>query len=226
MRDWDWGFALKALPQLLAVVPVTVAATLAGFLIACLLGLPITLARRARSRLISWPTAACVEFVRSTPLIIQLFVLVFVLPSAAGITLSPFAAGVAGLGLHYSTYMSEVYRSGIEAVPKGQWEASKALNFGRWRTWINIVLPQSIPPTIPVMGNYLIVMFKETPTLSAITLVELLMTAKIIGSASFKYLEVLTLVGLIFLALSYPSALLVRRLEKRMQSRERGYAVK
>jgi len=119
--------------------------------------------------------------------------------------------------LHYSTYMSEVFRSGIDAVPAGQWEAAKALNFGKRRTWTNIILPQAVPPIIPVMGNYFITMFKETPLLSAITLVELLQTAKAIGSGSFRYLEAFTLVGILFFLLSYPSSLLVGRLEKRFQ---------
>ncbi|MNR36663.1 putative glutamine ABC transporter permease protein GlnM [compost metagenome] len=113
--------------------------------------------------------------------------------------------------------MSEVFRSGIEAVPRGQWEASRALNFSPKHTWMNIVLPQALPPVIPVMGNYLITMFKETPILSAITLVELLQTAKAIGSGSFRYLEAFTLVGLLFLLLSYPSSLLVGKLERQFQ---------
>ncbi len=222
---WSWDYAWSILPELLAVIPITIGAAVAGFMIACVLGLPIALARRARSRWISLPVAAVTEFIRSTPLIIQLFVLVFVLPKGLGITLPPFLAGIIGLGIHYSTYLSEVYRSGIDAVPRGQWEASTALNFSKARTWLRIVLPQSIPPTIPVMGNYLIVMFKETPILSAITVVELLMTAKIIGSASFKYLEALTLVGVIFFILSYPSALLVRALERRLKRKERSSLV-
>jgi len=217
---WKWEYVEKIMPKLLEAIPVAVGAALAGFTLAVLLGLPIALARRSRNRWLSAPVAAAAEFVRSTPLLVQLFVLVFVLPQSFGIRLSPFWAGVLGLGIHYSTYLSEVYRSGIEAVPKGQWEAAIALNFGKWRTWRRIVLPQSVPPTLPVMGNYLITMFKETPTLSAITVVELLMTAKIAGSASFRYVEAFTLVGLIFLLLSYPSALLVRLLEQRMQRRE------
>ncbi|WP_373232896.1 ectoine/hydroxyectoine ABC transporter permease subunit EhuD [Cohnella sp.] len=218
---WSWDYAWSILPELLSVIPITIGATFAGFIIACVLGLPIALARRSSSRWISLPVAAVTEFIRSTPLIIQLFVLVFVLPKGLGITLSPFMAGIIGLGIHYSTYLSEVYRSGIDAVPRGQWEASTALNFSKYHTWLRIVLPQSVPPTIPVMGNYLIVMFKETPTLSAITVVELLLTAKIIGSASFKYLEAFTLVGIIFFVLSYPSALLVQALERRLKGRER-----
>lgn len=217
---WDWSYAWEIVPDLLRVVPITIAVTLAGFLIASLLGMPLALARQSKNKWISFPVTAIADVIRKTPLIIQLFVLVFVLPTTVGLTLSPFVAGVIGLGVHYSTYMSEVYRSGIESVPKGQWEASTALNFTKRNTWLRIILPQSVPPTIPVMGNYLIVMFKETPTLSAITLVELLMTAKGLGSSSFKYLEALTLVGVIFFALSYPAALLVRALEKRMQERE------
>lgn len=223
---WDWNYTWGILPHLLKVVPITIAVTLLAFILASVLGMPVAMAKQSKNRWISLPVSAIADFIRKTPLIIQLFVLVFVLPTTIGLTLSPFLAGFIGLGIHYCTYMSEVYRAGIESVPRGQWEAATALNFTKTNTWIKIILPQSIPPTIPIMGNYLIVMFKETPTLSAITLVELLMTAKSLGSSSFKYLEALTLVGIIFFALSYPSALLVRALEKRMQGRERSTIVK
>ncbi|NGP58486.1 ectoine/hydroxyectoine ABC transporter permease subunit EhuD [Paenibacillus thiaminolyticus] len=215
---WSWDYALEILPQLLQVLPITIGATLLGFAAACMLGLPLALARRSRYRAVSVLANAWMEFIRSTPLLVQLFVLFYALP-LYGISFSPFVTGVIGLGLHYSAYLSEVFRSGIEAVPAGQWEAAKALNFGRRHSWTNIILPQAIPPIIPVMGNYLITMFKETPVLSAITLVELLQTAKAIGSGSFRYLEAFTMVGLLFLLLSYPSSLLVSRLEKRFQNK-------
>ncbi|WP_374016280.1 ectoine/hydroxyectoine ABC transporter permease subunit EhuD [Paenibacillus thiaminolyticus] len=215
---WSWDYALEILPQLLQVLPITIGATLLGFAAACVLGLPLALARRSRYRAVAVLANAWMEFIRSTPLLVQLFVLFYALP-LYGISFSPFVTGVIGLGLHYSAYLSEVFRSGIEAVPAGQWEAAKALNFGRRHSWTNIILPQAIPPIIPVMGNYLITMFKETPVLSAITLVELLQTAKAIGSGSFRYLEAFTIVGLLFLLLSYPSSLLVSRLEKRFQTK-------
>ncbi|MDF1521545.1 MAG: ABC transporter permease subunit [Trueperaceae bacterium] len=126
------------------------------------------------------------------------------------------ATGVIGLGLHYGAYLSEVYRTGIASVDKGQWEAAIALDFSTLHTWRTIVLPQAIPPMIPAFGNYFIVMFKETPLLSAITVVELMQTAKIIGARTFSYVEPYTLVGLIFLLLSYPAALAVNRLEARL----------
>lgn len=213
---WDWNYALQILPELLHVLPITVGATLLGFITAAVLGLPLALARRSKFKLLAIPAHAWMEFVRSTPLLVQLFVLFYALP-LYGITMSPLLTGVVGLGVHYSTYLSEVYRSGIDSVTRGQWEASKALNFSRRHTWTKIILPQALPPVIPIMGNYLITMFKETPVLSAITLVELLQTAKSIGAGSFKYLEAFTLVGLLFLLLSYPSSLIVGKLERKFQ---------
>jgi polar amino acid transport system permease protein len=215
---WSWPFAWQIAPELLRAVQTTIAATLAGFALALVGGLLLAFARRAKPRGVSLAAAGVIEFVRSTPLLVQLYVLFYGLPSA-GISLPPFAAGVLGLGIHYSAYLAEVYRSGIESVPRGQWEAATALNFSRRQTWTRIILPQAIRPIIPVLGNYLIVMFKETPVLSAITLVEMLMTAKMIGSASFRYLEAFTLAGMLFFLLSYASSLLIRRLESKLTQR-------
>ena len=209
---WDWNFTWSILPAILEALQVTVLATLVGFTIALVGGLLLALGRRSKSRAVSLATAGFVEFVRSTPLLVQLYFLFYGMPSV-GLSLSPLAAGVLGLGIHYSAYLSEVYRSGIDAVPRGQWEAARALNFSRWTMWRRIILPQAIRPMVPVLGNYLLVMFKETPVLSAITLVEMLLTAKMIGAESFRYLEAFTLVGLLFLILSYGSSLLIRRLE-------------
>ncbi|MFD0869088.1 amino acid ABC transporter permease [Chlamydia abortus] len=215
---WNWDYALDILPKMLHALPITIAATLAGFAIASLFGLLLAVMRRSRYKLISYPVIGFVEFIRNTPLLVQLFFLFYALPQF-GIALSPFFCGVIGLGLHYSTYMSEVYRSGIEAVDRGQWEASTALNFTKGQIWLRVILPQAIPPIIPVMGNYLIVMFKETPLLSAITVVELMTTAKSLGSQSFRYVEVFTLAGLLFLVLSYASSLVVRTFELKLNRR-------
>lgn len=214
--DWDWAYAVDILPRLLVATRITIAATVVGFLLALIVGLLLALARRSSLRVVSWPATAFIEFVRSTPLLVQLYFLFFILPRF-GVALSPFVTGVIGLGLHYGTYLSEVYRAGIGSVPRGQWEAARALNFSARYTWTRVILPQAIPPMVPAFGNYFIVMFKETPLLSAITVVELLQTAKIIGARSFRYVEPYTLVGLIFLVLSYPSALLIRRLEARLE---------
>jgi polar amino acid transport system permease protein len=182
--------------------------------IALVLGLVIALARRTRVRPVGIAVTFAADFIRGTPLLIQLYVIFYVFPTW-GLTLSPLMSGVLGLGIHYSTYTAEVYRAGVEGVPRGQWEAARALNFSRARTWWHVVLPQAIPPVIPVLGNHLIGMFKETPLLSAIAVIELVGEARIIGSETFRYLEPMTLVGLLFLLVSLLSAVVVVRLERR-----------
>ena len=168
------------------------------------------MARSAHRKLIAWPIASFVEFVRSTPLLVQLYFLYFVLPDY-GIALPAFTTGVIALGVHYACYTSEVFRAGLERVPKGQWNAAVALNLTRFQTYRHVILPQMLPPIIAPLGNYLIAMFKETPLLSAITVMELLMTAKIIGSNSFRYMEPITIVGALFLIMSLCSSVLIAR---------------
>lgn len=222
MIDWNWEYAFEVFPKIFSAIWITISATIVGFIIAMLFGLVLALGRRSRFKPLSWTVAGFVEFVRGTPLLVQLFFIFYALPNlpyGLGVTLSPFVAGVVGLGLHYSTYISEVYRAGIDSLPKGQWEACTALNFSKVQLWKKVILPQAIPPVLPMFGNYLITMFKETPLLSAITLVEMLQVAKILGSQSFRYLEPITIVGLLFLALSYPSAILIRKLEERLSRR-------
>jgi polar amino acid transport system permease protein len=213
--NWDWSFAGHVFPQLLSGLKITVEATLMGSVIAMILGLALAIGRRSHNRLISWPIAWVVEFVRSTPLLIQLYFLFFVLPDL-GITLGALTAGVIGLGLHYATYTSETYRAGIEGVPRGQWEAARALNLSMRRTWLGIVLPQAIPTVIPALGNYVNAMFKDSVLLSAITVVELLGKARDIGAQTFRYTEPVTEVGVLFLVVSVAATLLIRRLEARL----------
>jgi len=215
---WNWGFVLEILPRLLGGLVVTVEATLVGFILAVVLGLFLALGRRSENPWISQPIGAIVEFIRSTPLLVQLFFFFFVLPRY-GIRLPAFLVGTVALGLHYGTYTSEVYRAGIDAVDRGQWEAATALNFSPLRVWTGIILPQAIPPMYPALGNYLIGMFKESAQLLAITVTELMLTARVIGTETFRFLEPITMAGLLYFLISYPSALLVQRLEARYARR-------
>ena len=213
---FDAQFALQIMPALLRAAVYTVGITIVGFALALVGGLLLALLRRSRSRLLSWPATGVIEFVRSTPLLIQLYFLFYVLPEF-GLTLSALAAGTLGIALHYSCYVAEVYRAGLNAVPRGQWEAASALSMSPWNVYRNIVLPQAIRPIVPALGNYLVAMFKDTPVLSAITVVELMLQAKNIGSQSFRYVEPITLAGLFFLIISIFVSLLVRKLEARLR---------
>ncbi|RWM30629.1 ectoine/hydroxyectoine ABC transporter permease subunit EhuD [Mesorhizobium sp.] len=214
---WDWSFTLEILPTLANAAIITVEATLIGFVIAALLGLVLALVRIAIPWT-AWPISVFVELIRSTPLLIQIFFLYFVFPKF-GIVLDAFTAGVIAIGLHYAAYCSEVYRAGFDNIPRGQWEASIALNLPQWATFRDIIIPQVIPPIVPALGNYLVALFKETPLLSAIAVLELMQTAKIIGSDTFRYTEPMTLVGLFFLVMSLVSAAIIRVLERLLNRR-------
>ncbi len=218
MTLFDWSYATQILPDLLRASLNTVGITLIGFLIAIVLGLFLAIGRRSRKVWLSWPATAVIEFIRSTPLLIQVYFLYYVLPNY-GLSLTAMQVGILGIGLHYACYIAEVYRSGLDAVPRAQWEAVTALNIAPYNAYRNIILPQALRPIIPPLGNYLVAMLKDTPVLSAITVVEIMQQAKNIGSEHFRYLEPITMVGLFFLALSLALAYLVRRLETRMELR-------
>ena len=216
--EWDWNVAMDVMPRLASGLVVTVQATFVGAFLAYVLGLFVAILKMSRLASVRVVTYWTSEFIRRTPLLVQLYFLFYVLPDM-GIFLSPFMAGVIGLGLHFSTYTSEVFRAGIENVPKGQWDAARALNYSPVQTWKDVILPQAIPPMIPPLANYLIVMFKETPLLAAITVVELFNAANIYSNSHYKYLEPMTLVGLFFLLVSVPSAIAAIRLERRFSTR-------
>lgn len=216
---WDWDFVWQIMPQLAEGVVITVQATILGTIIAMIAGLGLAIARRSPNKFIRYPFAFAAEFIRGTPLLVQLYFLFYILPDL-GILLSPMVAGVIGLGLHYATYTAEVYRTGIDNVSKGQWEAAKAINLSTRQTWTQIVIPQAIPPMIPALANYFISMFKETPLLAAITVLELMNQARSVANYYYKYVEPMTLVGMFFLAVSVPSVIFLRRLEKRFANKE------
>jgi polar amino acid transport system permease protein len=147
------AFALGILPKLAAAAVTTVWITFCAFLLSLVLGVPLLLLRRARSRIVAHGTTAFVDFVRCTPILVQLYFFYFALPGF-GLRLSPIATGLLAFSLHYGCYMSEVYRAGLEAVPRGQWDASTSLSFTRLQAFRWIVFPQAVQSIIPAAGNF------------------------------------------------------------------------
>lgn len=243
---WDWGYTWEILPILGDGLIVTLRATAVGTVIALTLGLLVAVARRSASPLLSYPALAFTEFVRSTPLMVQIFFLYFGIPdleifpqfhvdldltlfgttipligvietnSDGGLLVNGFLTGSIALGLHYAAYTSEVYRAGIDGIERGQWEASTALNLRIFQTWTRVILPQAVPTVVPALGNYVIAMFKEAPLLTLIAVVELLGEARGECSRTFRCLEPYTMVGVIFLSISIPASLIVRYVERRI----------
>ena len=211
--EWRWDFAIEILPNMLWATLNTILAAGIGYAIAAVVGLLFLLGQRTPIKIVNMVNREIVEFIRSTPLLIQLFFVYFVLPQF-GITLSAWVCGMITIGLHFGTYLSEVYRGALEGVPKTQWEACRALNFSSFYTYRKIVLPQAFPIAIPGMGNYLVGIFKDTPLLSTIGVAELFHAATAVGGYHYRYLEPYTIVGIIFLMLSIPAAIWIRKIEK------------
>ena len=210
----DTAFILEILPSLLRGAVITLVATVGGMALALVGGLLLAVGRMSRLRTLRGAATAYVEFVRNTPFLVQLYVVFYVLPQI-GLTAPALVTGIVAIGLNYSAYTAEVYRSGIEGVDKGQWEAATALDLSPRRTWTRIIVPQALKPTIPVLGNYFIGMFKETPLLSTITVVELFGAAQAVAGTTYRYTEPYTVVALVFLMLSLPSAYLIKRVDQR-----------
>ncbi|MBD9389149.1 MULTISPECIES: ectoine/hydroxyectoine ABC transporter permease subunit EhuD [unclassified Agrobacterium] len=220
--EWDLSspsaFAASILPILLNGLVVTIQAAVLGFVVALVLGLVWAVLKNAPSRFISWPAKAVTEFIRDTPLLVQLFFLYYVLPEH-GIVLPAFMTGALALGIQYSAYTAEVYRAGLEAVGRDQREAARALNLSSRRTFSHIVLPQAVPRIIPAMGNYLVSIMKDVPVLSVVTVLEMLNVAKIVGDRTFDYLIPLSMVGLIYLIMTIIASAGVRLVDASLPTR-------
>ncbi len=209
---WQWWRVWDVLPDLLtAFVEVTLVVTVVGSLLAAVIGLVIAVIRYVAPKPVKMVVTFFVNFVRMTPIIPQLVFASFMFTE-----LSLMTIGIVIFGIHYATYMAEVYRAGIDSVPKGQWEATTALSMPAKRVWIAVVVPQALRATIPALGNYVISMFKDTPFLYAIGVIELVRAAQMYGGSHFRYTEAITMAGIIFLVASYPTSLLIARLEKRL----------
>ncbi|MFK4064839.1 ectoine/hydroxyectoine ABC transporter permease subunit EhuD [Streptomyces sp. NPDC029674] len=212
--NWNWSHVDDFMPLFWDGLELTLKALFFGTLIAFSLGLVWAVAQRSEKKWIRWPVTVVTEFIRNTPLLVQLFFLFYVVPEW-GPSMSPLTTGIVGLGLHYSTYTSEVYRAGIEGVPAGQWEAATALSLSKRRTWTSVILPQAVRRVIPALGNYVIVMLKESPQMAAIGALDMLGQAQGYSQTTFTY-EAISVVGVAFIVIAYPASLLLRVLERRL----------
>jgi polar amino acid transport system permease protein len=213
---FDWMYFWHLVPLMWRGLLVTVKATVLGFTLAVVLGFVLALGRRSKRRVLSWPFALFIEFVRSTPLLAQLFFLQAFVRANDTLSFAPITILAIGLGIHYATYCSEAYRAGINSVPPGQWEASVALNLDPVTTWTRVVIPQAVPNVLPALGNYLVAAFKDAPLGFILNVPGILFWANSVRGADFRPVEPYIMVGLGFLMASLPAAWAVRRLERKI----------
>jgi His/Glu/Gln/Arg/opine family amino acid ABC transporter permease subunit len=217
MELFNTQIAVENLGPLLAGLLITIELTFVVIILSLGFALLVALGGMSRWPLLRWPIKAYIEIMRGTPLLLQLIYIYYVLPEV-GIRLNAFVAGVVGLSLNYSAYISEVYRGGILAVPKGQHDAAAALGMTRVLAMRRIVLPQAIRIVIPTLGNYFISLFKDTALCSVVSIQEVVFTAQILAARNFQYFTLYTVVAAMYFLVSFPAARLVGWLERHARS--------
>ncbi|WP_180970047.1 amino acid ABC transporter permease [Deinococcus planocerae] len=207
--------ALQALPVLIQGAGITLAFALAAMVLGLPLGFLVALARLSRFALLRWLTGLYVSFIRGTPLLVQIFVIYYGLPSF-GITLNPVVGGVLALTLNAGAYLSETIRASILSVGRGQREAAYSLGLTGAQTMRLIVLPQALRVAAPSLGNSLIGLVKDTSLVSVITVVELLRSAQLVIARTFEPFGPYIMAALLYWAISGVLEAVQRRVERRL----------
>jgi polar amino acid transport system substrate-binding protein len=214
-------WALPFWPLLGRAALVTIALACLSMPIAILLGIAVAVGRAYGPRWLAWPLSGYVEILRGTPLLLQLYVIYYLLP-AVGLRIPEFWAGVFGLSINYSAYEAENYRAGRAAVPRGQFEAALALGMGKFRALRRVVLPQAVCIVIPPVTNDFVALFKDTSVCSVIAVVELTgMYNRLYNNHPGRVLELGLATAVLYFGMSYPVSLLARRYERRLEGQPR-----
>ncbi|ARP89407.1 ABC transporter [Bordetella genomosp. 9] len=216
---FDPDFALSVMPVILSGLGATLFAAVAASLGAAALGFVLEMLRRS-NRVMRYVLRFVIDVIRSTPVLVQLYFIYFVLP-VTGLTLPAMTSGIIGLSIYYSGYLAEVYKGGIDSIDTGQFEAGKALGLRRFDVMWFVIAPQMLRNVAAPMGNYFISALKATPYLAVISVPEMLGLALEVGSNSFRYAEPMVAVGAIFLLLAVAIGQLVRLLENRLLASSR-----
>ena len=205
-RDYGWVLLQSAgLTLLLSVL---------SFPCAILIGLLVALGRLYGPGWLRAPLGVYVEFLRGTPLMLQLYFIFFFLPEL-GIKIPALTTAIVGLAINYSAYEAEIYRAGLQAMPSGQMEAALSLGMSRWLALRRIIVPQAVRIVIPPVTNDFIALFKDTSVCSVVTLVELTKRYSVLSMSTQATVELMIMTAILYLAMSYPLSLASRRLEGR-----------
>ena len=203
-------------PLMLGAVT-TIAITLGSLLIAIVLGLALALIKLMHIRPLNWLINTYIELFRNTPVLVQVFIIYFGLPSV-GLNIDPFPAAIIGLGLNGGAVLSEVFRAGLAAIHHGQREAALAVGMTPWDSLRYIILPQTWRITLPPLGNYAIALLKDTAIVSAIAAPEIMFWARNLVTSTFETTFIYILAAMIYFCLSFPLARLVNRFERRQKA--------
>jgi His/Glu/Gln/Arg/opine family amino acid ABC transporter permease subunit len=220
MYQFDWSVVWKNLGALLDGLRVTIVLAVLAMSLSLVGGLMLALIRRSPATVVRSAVSAYVEFFRTTPFLIQLFWIFYGLPVVFHISFSPFISGLLALSLNVSAYNAEIFRAGIESIGRGQVRAGLALGMTRTQVMRRIVLPQAVRRVIPPLGSQWVSMFKDTSLVSFVNVADLTYRGLLIRANTYKDLEILTALALIYLIVGYPQAKIVDWLYRGFRTQE------
>ena len=214
----NWELVWSSLgPLLTGAIIGTIPLALASFSLGLLLALVVALMRLSRNRVVSAVARTYISVIRGTPLLVQLFVIFYGLPSV-GITISPWPSAIIAFSLNVGGYAAEVIRAAILSVPKGQWEAGHTIGMSRHQTLVRIILPQAARVSVPPLSNTFISLVKDTSLASLILVTELFRVAQQVAAFSQEfmllYLEAAVIYWIICLVLASGQSALEKRLDR------------
>ncbi len=230
--ELEFGRAFAELgPSLWGGIGIVVYITSAGFLSSLVVALLLAIGRMSHSKVLNGILVVFIEIIRGTPLLVQFFYIYYVVPMLLGalagvlgwqitIQISPVTCGIVGFAINYGCYLSEVVRAAILAIDPGQHEAGLALGFSESHVLFRFIIPPALRNSVPVFGNYLVMMIKDTSLLAMISVQELLLRTKTFASQTFLTVEAYTILALVYLIISIPLSQVAKLLEHRLsQSR-------
>lgn len=183
--------------------------------IGLILGTFIGMGRLSKLKVVNYPCTAYVEFLRGTPLLVQISIVYFGLPQL-GIQLAPYPAAITALGLNSGAYIAEIVRAGIQSIPKGQYEAARSLGLNHWQTMRYVILPQAFKNILPALGNEFITLTKDSSLASVIGVAELMRAGQFVISRTFQTFSIYMGIALIYFIMTFVISRLVRYIERRM----------
>jgi polar amino acid transport system permease protein len=216
--EFQWARILGYLPDLIRGVGVTLQLGLISASLGLVLGLVLALMKYSRRPMLYWPAYVYIEFFRTTPPLVQIVWLYYGLPLLTGYDLGAFGAAAVALGLNIAAFYAEIFRAGIIGVHRTQWQAARVLGLNLTDSLRYVVLPQALRNVLPPMGTTTIYLIKDTALASAIGTLELLRIGQLVAVETFRPVETLTVVAVLYFVVTYPVALLIGRMETRLKA--------
>lgn len=220
--DFNFDIIARAIPLLLEGAIFTIEITVLSVAIGTLIGLFVGVGRISSIRIIRWAAAVYVDFIRGTPLLVQIFLIYFALPVVTGIKMNPFVAAITACSINSGAYVAEIFRAGIESIDSGQMEAGRSLGLSWMQTMRYIIIPQAFKRVIPPLGNEFIALLKDSSLVSVIGFEELTRRGQLVIARTYASLEIWICVALIYLAMTLTISRFVAFLERRYKVDDRN----